>query len=140
MDSPFKPLIDVIHSSTIDTWKERNENALAALFGTRYAKRAEKSVALRAPDMKGSDSGVPYAAYIHPSNTIHPMKSLRSCRRRVRRALVRKCLISRQENWRYLGRRRRVCPRRLSKRIRENLLFKQFGRGRAQAEGRRRQC
>lgn len=68
MDSTFNPLVDVIHSSTIDTWKERNENALAALFGARYAKRAEKSVALRAPDMKGSDSGVPYAAYIHPSN------------------------------------------------------------------------
>ena len=68
MDSPFNSLVDVIYSSTIDTWKERNENALAALFGTRYSKRAEKSVALRAPDMKGSDSGVPYAAYIHPSN------------------------------------------------------------------------
>jgi 5-methylcytosine-specific restriction protein B len=68
MDSPFNPLVDVIHSNTIDGWKERNENALAALFGTRYAKRAEKSVALRAPDMKGSDTGVPYAAYIHPSN------------------------------------------------------------------------
>ena len=52
----------------MDSWKERNDQALAALFGARYAKRAEKSVALRAPDMKGSDAGVPYAAYIHPSN------------------------------------------------------------------------
>src|SRR5207248_5807401 len=57
-----------IHSQTMDSWKERNEQALAALFGTRYAKRAEKAVRLRAPDMRGSDTGVPYAAYIDPSN------------------------------------------------------------------------
>ena len=68
MASPFKPLADIIHSATLDSWKERNDTALAALFGTRYAKRAEKSVTLRAPDMKGSDVGIPYAAYIHPSN------------------------------------------------------------------------
>ncbi len=68
MSSPFDLLVDVIHSSSIDSWKDRNDKALSALFGTRYAKRAEKSVTLRAPDMKGSDSGVPYAAFIHPSN------------------------------------------------------------------------
>jgi 5-methylcytosine-specific restriction protein B len=68
MASPFEPLVDIIHSTTLDSWKERNEAALAALFGTRYSKRAEKSVTLRAPDMKGSDAGVTYAAYIHPSN------------------------------------------------------------------------
>jgi 5-methylcytosine-specific restriction protein B len=69
MASPFDQLIDIIHSTTLDSWKERNEKALAALFGTRYAKRAEKSVTLRAPEMKGgNDAGVPYAAYIHPSN------------------------------------------------------------------------
>jgi 5-methylcytosine-specific restriction enzyme B len=69
MASPFDPLVDIIHSTTTDSWKERNEKALAALFGTRYAKRAEKSVTLRAPEMKGgNDAGVPYAAYIHPSN------------------------------------------------------------------------
>jgi 5-methylcytosine-specific restriction enzyme B len=68
MASPFDLLVDVIHSTTMDSWKERNDKALASLFGTRYAKRAEKSVTLRAPDMKGSDAGVPYAAYIHPSN------------------------------------------------------------------------
>jgi 5-methylcytosine-specific restriction enzyme B len=61
-------LLDVIHSKTMESWKERNEKALAALFGSRYSKRAEKSVKLRAPDMLGSDTGVPYAAYIHPSN------------------------------------------------------------------------
>ncbi len=64
----FELLLDVIHSKTLEGWKERNAKALAALFGNRYPKRAEKSVKLRAPDMQGSDTGVPYAAYIHPSN------------------------------------------------------------------------
>ena len=68
MPSIFDFLVEIVHSETLDSWKERNEAALAGLFGTGYAKRAEKAVALRAPDMRGSDSGVPYAAYIHPSN------------------------------------------------------------------------
>jgi 5-methylcytosine-specific restriction enzyme B len=69
MTSPFDQLIEIIHSTTTDSWKERNEKALVALFGTRYAKRAGDSVRLRAPEMKGgTDTGVPYAAYIHPSN------------------------------------------------------------------------
>jgi len=68
MASIFDPLVEIIHSRTLDSWKERNEKALACLFGSRYPKRAEKTVAIRAPDMRGSDSGVPYAAYIHPSN------------------------------------------------------------------------
>lgn len=69
MASPFDPLVDIIYSKTLDSWKERNKEALTALFGTRYPKKAEKSVTLRAPEMKGgTDAGVPYAAYIHPSN------------------------------------------------------------------------
>lgn len=68
MPSIIDSVVEIVHSGTLDSWKERNEAALAGLFGTRYAKRAEKAVALRAPDMRGSDSGVPYAAYIHPSN------------------------------------------------------------------------
>ena len=68
MTSPFQALVDIIHSGTLDQWKDRNENALSSLFGTRYPKRAEKSIALRAPDMRGSDAGIPYASYIHPSN------------------------------------------------------------------------
>lgn len=68
MPSAFDYLVDVIHSRSLESWKERNEVALAGLFGIRYAKRAEKAVTLRAPDMRGSDTGVPYAAYIHPSN------------------------------------------------------------------------
>jgi 5-methylcytosine-specific restriction protein B len=57
-----------VHAGTLDSWKGRNEKVLAGLFGMRYARRAEKAVALRAPDMRASDAGVPYAAYIHPSN------------------------------------------------------------------------
>ena len=68
MATPFDQLADIIHSPTLQSWKDRNEKALAALFASRYPKRAEKSVTLRAPDMKGGDAGVPYAAYIHPSN------------------------------------------------------------------------
>ena len=68
MPSIFEPLVEIIHSRTLESWKDRNVKALAGLFGTRYAKRAEKTVVLRAPDMRGSDAGVPYAAYIDPSN------------------------------------------------------------------------
>lgn len=68
MPTIFDPLVELIHSRTLESWKGRNEAALATLFGSRYHKRAETSVALRAPDMRGSDAGVPYAAYIHPSN------------------------------------------------------------------------
>src|ERR1700722_1621309 len=68
MVTPFDQLTDIIHSPTLDSWKDRNEKALAALFASRYPKRAERSVTLRAPDMKGGDAGVPYAAYIHPQN------------------------------------------------------------------------
>jgi 5-methylcytosine-specific restriction protein B len=68
MPSPFDLLINIIHSPPLDSWKDKNEKALAELFGARYPKRAEQSVKLRAPDMKGSEAGIPYAAYIHPSN------------------------------------------------------------------------
>jgi 5-methylcytosine-specific restriction enzyme B len=64
----FELLLDVIYSKKMENWKDRNKEALSALFGNRYPKRAEKSVKLRAPDMQGSDTGVPYSAYIHPSN------------------------------------------------------------------------
>jgi hypothetical protein len=33
-------LVEIIYSGTLDSWKERNEKALAALFGSRYPKRA----------------------------------------------------------------------------------------------------
>jgi 5-methylcytosine-specific restriction protein B len=66
--NPLAPLVDLIHSETLDSWKARNEAALAELFGRRYPKKAKDSVALRAPEMKGNDTNVPYASYIHPSN------------------------------------------------------------------------
>jgi 5-methylcytosine-specific restriction enzyme B len=66
--SPFDQLIDIIHAKPSDSWKKSNEQALKGLFGSRYPKRAGDSVTLRAPEMKGGDAGIPYAAYIHPSN------------------------------------------------------------------------
>ncbi len=66
----LKLLIDIIYSNTPDNWKSRNQAALDALFGApdgRYDKGAQASVTLRAPEPK-TDSGVPFAAYIHPSN------------------------------------------------------------------------
>jgi 5-methylcytosine-specific restriction enzyme B len=64
------PLVQLIHSLQQDEWSKRNDEALKALFGSpegRYPKAAERSVTLRAPEMS-QDSGVPFAAYIHPSN------------------------------------------------------------------------
>jgi 5-methylcytosine-specific restriction protein B len=64
------PLLEIVHSSTQDSWSERNRAAFEALFGSpegRYPKPAAKAVTLRAPEMS-ADSGVPFAAYIHPSN------------------------------------------------------------------------
>lgn len=63
-------LANIIHSSTQDSWADRNKDAISALFGSpdgRYPKQAAKAVTLRAPEMS-ADSGVPFAAYIHPSN------------------------------------------------------------------------
>jgi 5-methylcytosine-specific restriction protein B len=65
------PLIDIILRCGIpDTWPQDNEKAFAALFGSgkgRFAASAEKAVALRNPHFK-NDTGVTFAAYIHPSN------------------------------------------------------------------------
>lgn len=63
-------LIDLIHAKEYSNWTKPNEKAFKALFDTpegRYPTRAEKTVTLRAPEMN-SESGVPFAAYIHPSN------------------------------------------------------------------------
>jgi hypothetical protein len=47
MASPFDPLIDVIHSATTDSWKERNGQALAALIdGLRFVCPPQWSVPL----------------------------------------------------------------------------------------------
>jgi len=66
----FAPLLEIIHATTQNSWTERNKVAFATLFGSpegRYQKSAEKAVTLRAPEMN-ADTGVPFAAYIHPSN------------------------------------------------------------------------
>lgn len=64
------PLLEIVHSLTQDSWSERNRTAFDALFGSpegRYPRPAAKAVTLRAPEMSG-DAGVPFAAFIHPSN------------------------------------------------------------------------
>ena len=64
------PLVRIIHSHQQSDWNEHNKQAFEALFGAedgRYPKSAQKSVVLRAPEMS-PESGVPFAAYIHPSN------------------------------------------------------------------------
>lgn len=65
-------LLDIVNSPLDGSWTERNRAAFDALFGTaqgRYPKSAAKAVTLRAPEMS-PDSGVPFAAYIHPSNPV----------------------------------------------------------------------
>jgi 5-methylcytosine-specific restriction enzyme B len=64
------PLIDIVHARSQDSWQERNKTAFNALFGSpegRYPKSAAAAITLRAPEMT-PEFGVPFAAYIHPSN------------------------------------------------------------------------
>lgn len=63
-------LRDVVYSASQDSWPDRNTEAFKSLFGGatgRYSKAAGDSVTLRAPKIS-QDSGVPFAAYIHPQN------------------------------------------------------------------------
>jgi 5-methylcytosine-specific restriction protein B len=63
-------LVELIHANEYSNWAERNKTAFEALFGSpagRYPKAADKTMTLRAPEMS-PESGVPFAAYIHPSN------------------------------------------------------------------------
>ncbi len=60
----------ILNPGAMDQWPEQNQAAFSALFGSpsgRYPSSAEKSVTLRAPQFKG-DAGVPFAAYVNPSN------------------------------------------------------------------------
>ncbi len=68
MSSPFDPLADVIHSSSLASWGDQAKRAFSALVASRYGKRAEQTVKVRAPEMKGNPEGVPYASYINPDN------------------------------------------------------------------------
>ena len=66
----MEKLIEIIHNPKLENWAEENQQAFSELFGSgggRYAVRAKSAVKLRAPQFSGS-SGVPFAAYIHPSN------------------------------------------------------------------------
>lgn len=70
MTNSLQPLLEIIHTGTSESWSERNKRAFEALFGApggRYRASAKDVVTLRAPEFS-SDSGVPFAAYIHPSN------------------------------------------------------------------------
>ena len=63
-------LVQLVHAKSQDRWGERNKEAFEAMFGApsgRYRKDAQATVTLRAPEIS-SDTGVPFAAYIHPSN------------------------------------------------------------------------
>ncbi len=69
-DTSLDRLVGVIQSGTQTAWADRNKEAFQTLFGTpdgRYKKTAEKTWAVRAPEMS-ADSGVPFAAYIHADN------------------------------------------------------------------------
>jgi len=66
----MQKLIEIIHSPSLEKWSEENNQAFAEFFGSgggRYSVRAQSAVKLRAPKFSGS-SGVPFAAFIHPSN------------------------------------------------------------------------
>ena len=43
MPSIFDALVEIIHSGTLGSWKERTEKALDGLFGNRYAPSAAKA-------------------------------------------------------------------------------------------------
>lgn len=70
MTDALQELTGIIHAQSTESWNERNKRAFEALFGTpggRYRANAKDVVTLRAPEFS-SDTGVPFAAYIHPSN------------------------------------------------------------------------
>jgi len=70
MSDSLQPLLDIIHARSGESWNERNKEAFEALFGSphgRYRSDAKKTVTLRAPEFS-NDTGIPFSAYIHPSN------------------------------------------------------------------------
>lgn len=70
MTDSLQPLLEIILKESREPWNERNKSAFDALFGApagRYRATARDVVTLRAPEFS-SDNGVPFAAYIHPSN------------------------------------------------------------------------
>ena len=70
MTDNIQLLLEIVHTESKEPWSDRNRRAFEALFGApggRYRANAKDVVTLRAPEFS-SDSGVPFAAYIHPSN------------------------------------------------------------------------
>lgn len=66
----MKNLLDIIYSQYSAQWPEKCQEAFDELFGSsggRYPDRARKAVTLRAPKFRSGD-GVPFAAFIEPSN------------------------------------------------------------------------
>ena len=67
----LEPLLKIVnHKGMVPDWKQANTAAFEALFGGdgRYDLATAKTVKLRAPDMVAAETGVPYAAFIHPSS------------------------------------------------------------------------
>ena len=65
----LEALVCIIHENQGD-WSGANKAAFETLFGApdgRYPKSAEKTMTVRAPDIS-LETGVPFAAYIHPAN------------------------------------------------------------------------
>jgi 5-methylcytosine-specific restriction protein B len=66
----MQQLLEIIGAGLGDSWNERNNQAFEGLFGNpagRYRKDAKDTVSLRAPEFS-DERGIPFAAYIHPSN------------------------------------------------------------------------
>jgi 5-methylcytosine-specific restriction protein B len=67
----MRKLLDLIYAGFRDDWSKSCQDAFAELYGAptgRYAKRAEDSVTIRAPQFRSGSVGVPFAALIDPSN------------------------------------------------------------------------
>ena len=66
----MEKLIRLIHSQGAENWKQRCDEAFEEIYSSqdgRYPEKAKKVTNLRAPAFS-PESGVPFAALIHPSN------------------------------------------------------------------------
>ncbi len=66
----MEKLIQLVYTKGADNWKQRCEEAFDELYSSsnsRYPEKAKKTITLRAPGFS-PESGVPFAALIHPSN------------------------------------------------------------------------
>ncbi len=65
-----RKVVEIIYSSAQEDWTERNKSGFDSLFGSpdgRYPQAAKAQFSVRAPRMT-PEIGIPFAAYIHPSN------------------------------------------------------------------------